>query len=379
MGKKIIVAAMMACPLFALADVVLYGQLKAGVQSDMLSNGEKQGRVEDYTSIVGFKGEEGLGDGLKAIWQVENRVHADGKDSEGFATRQTFVGLKSASMGSVRVGYLDSALNDMGQVDPWSYSTSLQSRYDRAGGAAPNTMSFGANGLGIFTRTAQRLKNAIRYDSPELAGFSANVTYGFGENKTATGRASDVVALGAAYRHGVFFGRYGYMREANPGEAANSVSRVANVHRIEAGYDDSGLLVVAGLQRGLGYDWSDGLSGSKSGVRLIGDQTYSASQRDLRTREAALTASYAIGAFRPKLSLARGWNQEDRFAGRLTESGYRQLVAGVDYQLSRRTTVGVSAGVIRFDKNASVATADAADEGKNTTLRTLALGLSHNF
>jgi predicted porin len=379
MNKKTIALVLAACPAFACADVVLYGQVKAGMQSDAISHGETQTRVEDYTSYVGFKGEEALGDGLRTVWQVENRVHADGKDSEGFSTRQTFVGLKSESMGTVRVGYLDSALNDMGQVDPWSYSALFQSRYDEKGALVPNATSFGANGLGVFTRTGQRLKNAVRYDSPELSGWSGTLSYGFGEDKTKTRKASDIVSLGTAYRHGAYFGRYGYQREANPGALDKGSARPASVHRIEGGYDDSRLQLVAGLQRASGYDWSDGgLSGARSGMRLIGGQLYSAAQRELKTREAALTASYTVGALRPTVSIARGWDQEDRF-GRLPESGYRQLVAGVDYLLSRRTTLEFSAGAIVFDRNSSVATTDAAGNGRETTVRTFAVGLSHTF
>ena len=103
MKKTLIALALTALPVAAMADVVLYGQIKGGVgvtgganvtstewDKNTVNGGsttahyksqDKSGTItqmEDYGSRIGFKGEEDLGNGLKAIWQVEQRVSLAG-------------------------------------------------------------------------------------------------------------------------------------------------------------------------------------------------------------------------------------------------------------------------------------------------------------
>ena len=103
MKKTLIALALTALPVAAMADVVLYGQIKGGVgvtgganvtstewDKNTVNGGsttahyksqDKSGTItqmEDYGSRIGFKGEEDLGNGLKAIWQVEQYVSLAG-------------------------------------------------------------------------------------------------------------------------------------------------------------------------------------------------------------------------------------------------------------------------------------------------------------
>ena len=75
MNKKLIALALAALPAAAMADVTMYGIMKIGVENTSADFGNKydhsQNRIDDYGSRIGFKGTEDLGDGLKAIWQVE--------------------------------------------------------------------------------------------------------------------------------------------------------------------------------------------------------------------------------------------------------------------------------------------------------------------
>ena len=69
MKKTLIALALTALPVAAMADVVLYGQIKGGV-GVTFADGKDSGTItqmEDYGSRIGFKGEEDLGNGLKAI------------------------------------------------------------------------------------------------------------------------------------------------------------------------------------------------------------------------------------------------------------------------------------------------------------------------
>lgn len=164
--KKLIAIAIATLPAAAMADVVLYGKLAAEVGYNKTlgdsfvnaPNGDLKGGMTVNmvdTSRIGFKGSEDLGNGLKAIWQVEQGLSFDDNSTGNrFATRDSFIGVEGG-FGKVRVGRLSTYQNsDMEQVDPWMYGSAKGS----------------VNGLGIFTRTDGRVNNAIRYDSPNFGG-----------------------------------------------------------------------------------------------------------------------------------------------------------------------------------------------------------------
>ena len=79
--KKIIAVAIAALPMAAMADVTIYGKVAGGIESDRGFDGVSNTRVSDYTSRIGFKGSEDLGNGLKAIWQLESRFKVDGEQA----------------------------------------------------------------------------------------------------------------------------------------------------------------------------------------------------------------------------------------------------------------------------------------------------------
>ncbi|WP_028537170.1 porin [Paludibacterium yongneupense] len=383
MNKTLIASALLALPMAAMADVTIYGTLNAGLQNDNTTKGSSQSRVDDYTSILGFKGNENLGNGLSSIWQVESRLHMDGTGSDTFASRESFVGLQSNTLGKIRLGNVNNSLEDLGTVDQWNYNDSgIKARHTATSTASvDNTLSSGANGLGVFTRTGQRLKNSVRYDSPTLYGFDGNIGYGFGENKTSSGDASNISELGLNYSNHNFFGHYAYQHESNPGQTssgATSNNAAAHVHRLEVGYNDDKLFAAVGYQAATGYDWEDGFSGDSSSI-VVNGNAVNAAARQLKTREAAVTVAYTYGSFRPKLSYAKGWDQKDNLSGTINNSGYRQYVAGVDYLLSKRTTVGVSYGNIKFGANSTAATADSSGNTSDTTIRTVGVSMTHSF
>ena len=84
MKKSLIALTLAALPVAAMADVTLYGQIKAGVEISKVKLGEQTAaklghekssktatEIADFGSRIGFKGHEHLGNNLNAIWQVE--------------------------------------------------------------------------------------------------------------------------------------------------------------------------------------------------------------------------------------------------------------------------------------------------------------------
>ena len=130
----------------------------SGVESGGLNGGR-----------VGFKGEEALGNGLKAVFTYELGNNSD--DNSAFnQTRQAFVGL-SGNFGSLTLGrqYAPSgsflgatSSNDITSVNPLNLA--LGTKFDT-----------------LETGGGSRWNNSISYNSPNWSGFDFRVLYGFGE------------------------------------------------------------------------------------------------------------------------------------------------------------------------------------------------------
>lgn len=367
MKKSLIALSLAALPVAAMADVTLYGQIKAGVeiaQEQQKVNGNTtkdhtKTAITDLGSRIGFKGHEHLGSNLNAIWQVESKVSVDGKE-RGFGTRDSFIGLEGG-FGKVRAGNLSTQLNDMGNIDPWEYNSR-------------------ALGLDVFTRTGNRVVSA-RYDTPVFGGFSANVQYTPRDNQTegkvrgvsdATGRTSDAndtsaYYAGLNYENSGFFAQYGGGYKKTAYVTGTGANKSGQVHRVEAGYDANNLFA------GLGYQYTNGWDSVNSYLaRLNGDDykdTTAAADVSpgVKTHELAATAAYRFGNVTPRLTYAQGFKAKTS-DGKVDGSQYKQVVVGADYDFSKRTTAMISGGWLKVGS------------GNNKSDTTAGLvGLRHKF
>ena len=102
-------AAMVSAPAFAdTSNVTVYGV--ASLSYDLTNNGNASAnQVSSNQSRLGLKGSEDLGDGLSAVWQIEQQINIDNSttNANSFATRNSFLGLSSGSMGPVLLGRHD--------------------------------------------------------------------------------------------------------------------------------------------------------------------------------------------------------------------------------------------------------------------------------
>ena len=162
MKKTLIALALASLSTASMADVILYGQIKGGVETtfgNKLGQDKNKGtttQIVDYGSRIGFKGHEHLTDNLDAIWQVESKVDIGGGSGRTFGTRDSFIGLKGG-FGTVKVGYQQTPIKELnGKLDPWEYDSSVA-------------------GLVTFTRgtDASRRATAVSYETPDLSGFTA--------------------------------------------------------------------------------------------------------------------------------------------------------------------------------------------------------------
>lgn len=366
MNKKLIALALAALPVaHAMADVTIYGTIEADMESSKTyaannsagNTGKLKSvtRIDDTGSLIGFKGNEDLGNGLKAIWQVEQSLNIDGtvkpttgSDTTGngssntFASRDSFVGLQGA-FGKVRLGRVSTFLNsDAGAPDSWIY-----------GNQGVNGQSYSS-----INQLDGRLNNAIRYDIPEfVAGLSGAVVYGVDETRVDNKQNS--WAVGASYTNSGYFGTFGYQRTAN----SFSTDKSANYWRVEGGYNANNLLVAA-------YYGKSKLAAASDVVysNFAGNTTGAAG---VTHKEAGLTLGYTIGAITPKFSYGRVWGASV-VDGADINGHLNQYVLGADYALSKRTTAYASYGYVQNTYRDS-------NNDKYSNEHTVAVGVQHKF
>lgn len=388
MRKKLTALVLSALPLAAVADVSLYGEIKAGVEGRnyqlqlteaQAANGGASGQVKvtkvtkaksrirtkisDFGSFIGFKGSEDLGEGLKAVWQLEQDVSVAGGGATQWGNRESFIGL-AGEFGTLRAGRVANQFDDASQaIDPWDSNNDVASQ------------------LGIFKRHDD-MPVSVRYDSPDFSGFSGSVQFVPIQNSKSAYKpayvdekkmvhaavvgkpGSDVYYAGLNYKNGGFAGRYAfkYARHANVGRDAfelfllGSTSDEAKgtdplknhqVHRLTGGYEEGGLNLALAAQ----LDLSENADKTKNS-----------------TTEIAATASYRFGNAVPRISYAHGFDFIER--GKKGENtSYDQIIAGVDYDFSKRTSAIVSGAWLK--RNTGI--------GNYTQINAASVGLRHKF
>jgi predicted porin len=202
MQKKIVALAVagLSTAAFAQTNVTIYGVADLSGQgftaSQSKARTDASGSVfgiQSNSSLMGFKGTEDLGNGLKAMFQAETGLDLAGNQagnsgsaaaaygsSNGlFSTglRDTYVGLNS-KYGTGLVGYLSTPLrSSLTSFDVMPGATG-SSQIDKQMSA----MRFGATGASFSTSIRA---TAIAYAMPTLYGFDASIAY-TGSNNNGT-------------------------------------------------------------------------------------------------------------------------------------------------------------------------------------------------
>lgn len=176
MQKKLIalaVAGLASSAAFAQSNVTIYGTLRPSY--DFLTIKDATGAktnsitaMNGNSSTIGFKGSEDLGNGLKAIFQLESNF--DLTNTTGFGTngtQDTFVGFQSNSLGTLKFGALNNVEKSIfGSYDPFAFTIGDYNNLFTQGVDSRNT-------------------GAVYYQSPTWSGFTLHVSYGLGDNDQA--------------------------------------------------------------------------------------------------------------------------------------------------------------------------------------------------
>ncbi|HFC8834850.1 trimeric porin PorB [Neisseria sp. P0001.S009] len=353
MKKSLIALTLAALPVAAMADVTLYGQIKAGVEVSKVKLGEKTAtalgkekssktatEIADFGSRIGFKGHEHLGSNLNAIWQVEQNTSIAGGDKE-WASRESFIGLEGG-FGKIRAGKLNSTVKDSSDnVDQWESSN-------------------GALNMSVFTRVDKRAVS-VRYDSPVFSGFSASVQYTPRDNANPSDKYAHKVPSRDTYYAGLNYENSGFFGQYAGGFRKNSVDvKDGHVQRLVAGYDANNLFVSVAGQYAKNWETLGDYAQAQSNGVVTDDMRTAGTNasnvvfgtaagldgKGVETVEVAATAAYRAGNVTPRVSYAHGFKAKVD-GQKLKGTQYDQVIVGADYDFSKRTTALVSAGWLR--------------------------------
>lgn len=175
------------------SNVTIYGVMDAYVGTFNAKGGQHVSGVHSNgltESRLGFKGTEDLGSGMKAIFALEmGPLSVDTADNGVATSRQAYVGLSDARLGTLTMGTLRTPAADWNT----NYSALAGSAFDPLAVA-------GQAGFGI--RANDRLDNAVTYAAPAVAGVASKVTYAQTQEGPTSAQRQHVVVASADWQQG---------------------------------------------------------------------------------------------------------------------------------------------------------------------------------
>lgn len=333
----------------AQSSVTIYGTIDAGIQRTTHTANDATQVTRRDNNKLGFRGVEDLGNGLKALFQLEIRYDPDTGALENnvrpLFQGQSRVGLQGA-FGTVRIGRGLTAYQETStQFEPWSglpavagYQTDM------------HVAGYSSDPLSVAGNSINRFSNAVFYNTPVWAGFQVNVS-------VATKEANNGPAI------------IGKGTASAPQYAANSTAS-ANPYSVSATYTNGPFAAMVGAERNAIETelWSVAAS-----YKPIPDLKLMASyqRQDLghtmwvneNISAWVVGANYTVGANK----FLVGYGQKDPDGVIKT----KQASVGYEYSLSPRTYLYLDLSV----KKAPFTVAATNDD----TRKHYALGVHHNF
>lgn len=306
---------LLLCPLaHAQQGVTIYGAADAFVGQVKTTGGTgpqgSAGVVNSgglTTSFIGFRGNEDLGSGLKAVFVLESYMRMDTgaigrNDADPLWGRAAFVGLDTG-FGRITLGR---------HVTPYSLAATTTTPL-----AGTTTVS------PIFAHTYRgnvqgdtRFNNSIRYTSPETRGFLLDVVASLGRE----------AARGPDYKRDRAVD--GSLRYQNGPLKLITASRYIDLNNNSDGHEQTSYM-VGGM-----YD----LKLVKLNAQYHHtDESFTASTRDITRKSYELGASIPVGAGVVALSVAR--SDIEHLRGPTVSDKRDSWVIAYDYKLSKRTDI----------------------------------------
>jgi predicted porin len=370
MQKKIIalaVAGLVSGGAFAQANVTVSGNIGVSYNSYSLSGATvnrvtyRQNLLSDESSAIILKGEENLGNGLTAWFQIDNRLTMDrgngatnanatlGVQTSGLGNGNTAIGFKG-NFGSIGFGRWDMHYDAFAPIGDVVTAGALASRIGYFGIMAQVQSGAASTQVGFGTRAS----NVIMYDTPTWKGFNARVAVstagGSGEGEAFTTGTNGDAGNGSTYQirlnynNGPINAVYSYFNNkvegrgnytaawaltaagaftntSTPNAAPNPADQVSN--RLGGAYT-----FPMGVKVGLGWDRTTVKNNTAAG--------------DFTRTAWMLPVSYTMGNHMFNFTYAKaGQATGTTAAGGSTDSNAKEYMLAYGYNFSKRTSVGM--------------------------------------
>jgi predicted porin len=365
-------------------SVTLYGSVDGGIayiHNVAATNGVNESTEFRFINGLlhgnrwGLRGSEDLGDGLKAIFLLENGFDLGmGTLNQGGREfgRQAFTGLTSPTMGSLTVGR---------QYDPNVDFTQPLTADDTYG------KSFGTPGDVDNYDDTVRINNSIKYTSPDYGGFSYEAMYAFGGVAGSLGAGQ---TYGAAIEYAL-----GHITAAAAYYHANGGNTLVDGVRVWTSSSDSFFNTVINQ----GYASAKSVSISKLAMRYIrGKFTVGVTYSNVQYAADA----YSVFARTENFNLVTAFTQYQVTQASVAAVGYvftkssgdasatyNQVNIGYDYSLSKSTELYALGGWQKangttLNSSGKVVAADASIGSFEVNSGTdsqglIAIGMRHRF
>ena len=360
------IAAAVSAPAFAdTANVTIYGIASASV--DSTNNGEvRTNKVSSNATRIGFKGVEDLGNGLKALWQVESQINIDDSTGNTFASRNSFVGLASDDVGTIELGRNDTP-----------YKTATRRLDLFADTLGDNRSLLGSvAGRSALVAFDGRENNSVNYISPTFSGITLSAAY-VASAETATTSADkkgNLWSLAGQYegkfdtnslffsasweRHKLGSAGTGTLASTTP-DASESAWKLGLGYKLGSAFDLSAIYEKTSDNEGAG------------GADRYGHSAY------------YLAGKYTFGDGSDDIKLA--YSRAGDLAGAANSSA-RHVSLGYDHNLSKRTTLYAlytklynSDGIAYALGAAGWTTGNTAAGANGDDPSAISLGIKHSF
>jgi predicted porin len=362
--KRILPAVIAAISANAFADTpnvnvygkvdVSYDSIRTGTATNG-TNGVTSNRVASNTTYLGFKGSEDLGDGLSAIWQIESVVNVgdaaiNGAGTSGgtFATRNSFLGLKNDSFGTVLAGRHDT---------PYKLATRRLDQF--ADGIADNRSLVGTAGNAAFDG---RQDQVLAYISPSLGGLTVAAAHvNLVPTQSTVGLNANATSVAAWYDANGFYAALAY--EAHNNLTSTFIGATSEkAVKIGIGYTQEGVFSVGIAAEKTSDNLAGGAAATSTsnvggtlvpvGGNLDGHKALYVSGKFYIDSNNAIKAAYT------SLSNVTG----------TANTGAKQFSLGYDHTLGKRTTVYALYTKLKNGASASYSLSSNASIGGTSTI-----------
>lgn len=356
MKRKLIVFAGMGFVLgiaHAQTSVTIYGTVDTGFVKE---SGSDVRMDENAANVIGFRGTEELGSGLRATFQLERQFQLpDGTNKDTYSLDDS----------------ISRALGNRGQTIDWTGAANvgLEGNWGAVRLGRVNEMSVeyytevdpflqGSTGSALAKYSllrSEQLSNTIRYDSPVFSGVRFGLTYTLGADDRDRAISRDIfndgVGVSLGYENGPLFLTGNFSRQAD--------SDRSYVWNLGGAWDFDPVRLSLGYQKSSLKDLS---------VLNLDDIDSPVTQKTW-----LVGLQYKVGAGTVNASYNRA-----TVGGTAHNGSASKYALGYTYDLSKRTSLYAVVSYLDSD-NGYVASLNNDMGSENTSITGVQFGMTHNF